>query len=169
MNFRLGQAKKAWAGSELQGMLPSDAQVAQMATFVMPEPTKAIYCGLAGRQQELHPWDVDAAMLDPLATSLPHLLTELNSDPEWQQQLRVFCAAYMGVEVSSALVAEADRLGFRLLGQVAGDAAAPGAGAQQQRWRQFRFQFQREMKNAEGFWNMLREMGQEVEAAGTAS
>eukprot|EP00887_Chlorella_sp_A99_P002329 scaffold10.g2329.t1 len=135
------------------------------------------YVDATGKQHDLQPWDVDAALLDPLATSLQEVLLELNDDPEWQGQLRLFCAAYLSAEVSAALVTEADRLGFTLLGQLAGaaaEAAAAGGGggdtaaAAALRWRQFRFAFQREVRDLDGFWAMLDGMREEVPAAAAA-
>ena len=53
---------------------------------------------------------------------------------------------------------EVDKHGFTLLGRPAG----AGEGA---RWRQYRFQFQREMRDADAFWTMLDDMRREVEGA----
>lgn len=58
------------------------------------------------------------------------VLTELNEDPDRRQQLRGFCAAYLGVEVDDVLVTQADRLGFVLLGRPTAPAAVTAAAPQ---------------------------------------
>lgn len=63
----------------------------------------------------------------PAAVGQQDLLLQLLEDPEQRHQLRAFCAAYLGVQVSDALVTEADRFGFTLLGKpAAGEQRAPG-------------------------------------------
>ncbi|GAB4814050.1 hypothetical protein N2152v2_001096 [Parachlorella kessleri] len=93
------------------------------------------------------------------------LLLNLLEDPDRRRQLRTFCTAYLGVEVTDALATEADRLGFTLLGKPAVGADDEGEQAKTQRWRQFRIGFQRELRNQEAFLRMLDDMWAEVEQA----
>lgn len=49
------------------------------------------------------------------APGLARLLSSINTDETHTASLRDFCAAYMDVEVSSALMTQADRRGFSLI------------------------------------------------------
>ena len=92
-------------------------------------------------------------------------------------------AAYLGVHAREVLLAEADRLGFTLLGAPTAVATADAAaGAQQaeqraeqqaqqaqQRWRQFRIGSSREIRSKQAFVELLEQMRAEVAAAAGAA
>lgn len=171
-----------------------------LPTPVPPHPlqdiTQAVYVDAAGRQQPVAPEELDSCYLDPLALTQHDLLAELNNSPAWQAQLRLFCAAYLGVHAGEVLLTEADRMGFTLLGapqaaagSAAGEAAGGGAAtappqqqqqheqqagaqeqqAQQQRWRQFRIGSARELRSRAAFMELLEQMRAEVAAAAGAA
>jgi hypothetical protein len=116
--------------------------------------------------------------LPPFAAAVCQLdlLAELNESGEWRREFTLFCAAYLGVEAADAFVLSADRLGFSVLGRVAGDSgggegggtAGSGAGVgegREGRWRLFRFAFEREVSGREAFMHILDEMRREVVTA----
>ena len=166
----LAQARKALGATSLAALLPSEAAVAAggLVGYALPSPARAQFVDAAGAQHELDPQEVDSAALDPLALQQHDLLAELNDEGGGQAALRLFCAAYLGVDVDAALLLQADRLGLTLLGQPAGAAQGGGSGggaSPSQRWRMYRIQFQREQRSVAGWQRMVDEMRREVESA----
>ena len=194
VRFACEQARKACRGAPaLAALLPPEARLPELAGFRLSSISRCVYVDAAGRQHAVAPDDLDGALVDPLALSQHDLLAAVNDTPEWQLQLQLFAAACLGVGTREVLLAEADRLGFTLLGRPleaaaaqgeagAGAAAGADAGAaaaggapeggpqqqqqqQQQRWRQFRIGSERELRDEEAFMGLLEQMKAEVQAA----
>lgn len=66
----------------------------------------------------------------------------------------------MQVRVQDAYIFAADRWGFNVLAKV-GSSEDTEAGEPNKLWREFRFAFSREVKDAEGFCVLLAEMEKE--------
>ena len=76
------------------------------------------------------------------------------------RDITVSCTVYLQVRVQDAYIFSADRWGFNVLAKAVpseeSDAAEPN-----ELWREFRFGFAREVKDAEGFCVLLAEMEKE--------
>ncbi|CAG9462030.1 unnamed protein product [Pedinophyceae sp. YPF-701] len=129
-------------------------------------PESVTYIDRQGRTMRLSADEVHEAYTDPLAASQAAIVGALNQSGERRAAFAAFCAGYMGREVRDAVMVQVDRGGFTLLAQEAGaDGAAPVH-------TEFRFQFQREARDAGTLGAMLddmaRECGGDVQGASQA-
>ena len=83
------------------------------------------------------------------------LLARLNGGADAQAAHLSLCEAYLGVRVAQAFIFSVDRTGFSMLGC----DGAPGAP-----WREFRFAFSNEVRDAAGLEATLRDMAAEAHA-----
>ncbi|KAL6778830.1 hypothetical protein ACKKBF_B04450 [Auxenochlorella protothecoides x Auxenochlorella symbiontica] len=166
---QVSEARRAWRGTSLLDLLPPESELEHLRGFSLPEPSRCQLVDAAGKQHELAPEAVDAALLDPIAYSQMDLLRMLSEEEGWQAALRLFCAGYLGVEAGpGALAVAADRMGLTVLArevQAAASGVEPPPEPTGGRWRQFRFAFQRELRGRSDFVRMLESMREEVEAA----
>ena len=170
VRWALEQARKACAvagAPALAALLPPEEQLGELLGFHMSGISQAVYVDAAGKQHPVAPEELDSSFLDPLALSQHDLLAALNTQPQWQAQLQLFCAAYLGVHTSEVLLAEADRQGFSLQGGQQGQQQQQ-QGQQEQRWRQFRIGSSRELRSQQQFMELLEAMKAEVLAAAGA-
>lgn len=72
----------------------------------------------------------------------------------------VSCAVYLQVRVQDAYIFSADRWGFNVLAKAVPSEESE-ATEPNKLWREFRFGFAREVKDAEGFCVLLAEMEKE--------
>lgn len=133
VKFAVDQARKAFASApSLAAQLPEASALPGLLGYRLQDISQAVYVDSAGKQQAVPAEELDSCFLDPLALSQHDLLTQLNQSPDWQNQLRLFCAAYLGVHSTKVLLVEADRLGFMLAGAPMEAAGAGASGAAQQ-------------------------------------
>lgn len=172
VRFAVDQARSALAAAPaLAAQVPAAEQLPGLAGFRLGDVSQAVYVDARGKQHPVAAADLDSAFLDPLAHSQHDLLAAMNTDAGWQEQLRLFCAAYLGVHATEVLLTEADRMGFSLLGRPpagapeTAEAAAAGQQQAQQRWRQFRIGSSCELRNPRAFLDLLEQMREEVKAA----
>ncbi|KAL4440393.1 hypothetical protein ABPG75_003394 [Micractinium tetrahymenae] len=169
VKFAVEQARKACSPAPgLASLLPgNDGTMSGLVGYRLRGITQAVYVDMTGKQHSVAPEELDSCLLDPLALCQHDLLAELNQGEEWQAQLQLFCAAYLGVHASEVLLTQADRLGFTLLGAPAQQAQQAQQG--QQRWRQFRIGSARELRGRQQFLELLQQMRAEVAAAAGAA
>lgn len=74
--------------------------------------------------------------------------------------ITVSCAVYLQVRVQDAYIFAADRWGFNVLANVMPKEDSDAVDSNKL-WREFRFGFAREVKDAEGFCVLLAEMEKE--------
>eukprot|EP00897_Mesotaenium_endlicherianum_P003619 jgi/Mesen1/3285/ME001906S02384 len=88
------------------------------------------------------------------------LLEGLNRSPAHRRAFVMFCAAHMRTHAEDAFIYSADRWGFNLLANIVLEGEEGSA-----QWKEYRFGFQSEVRDAEGFCLVLEEMEKEIGAA----
>lgn len=123
-------------------------------------PKSCHFVDVLGGRHEVDVGDIAGAAVDPLCRVLLALVDGINQSETRRFALIVFCAVYLQVRVQDAYIFAADRWGFNVLAKAVpseeSDAAEPN-----KLWREFRFGFSREVKDAEGFCVLLAEMEKE--------
>jgi hypothetical protein len=98
---------------------------------------------------------VAGALVDPFAVGSAALLTRLNGAADAPATLHALCAAYLGLDVAEARLFGVDRAGIGLLARTEPDAP----------WREFRFAFSAEVRDAAALEAALRDMAEEARSA----
>ncbi|GJP74476.1 hypothetical protein CLOP_g5051 [Closterium sp. NIES-67] len=139
-------------------------------TFFRMEARSCQLVDFRGKRTSLPVADIKPAATDPLATSLLPLLLALNSSAASRAALASFCEAFLQVPArpQTTFLFSADRRGFNLLSQSLQPPQQQHVEESSQsgkpQWREFRFEFQREVTDAKGFMQVVREMEEEVKA-----
>ncbi|CAI5510818.1 unnamed protein product [Closterium sp. Naga37s-1] len=139
-------------------------------TFFRMEARSCQLVDFKGKRTSLPVADVKPAATDPLATSLVPLLLALNSSAASRTAFASFCEAFLQVPArpQTTFLFSADRRGFNLLSQSLQPPqqqhAEESSPSEKPQWREFRFEFQREVTDAKGFMQVLREMEEEVKS-----
>ncbi|CAI7892491.1 unnamed protein product [Closterium sp. NIES-53] len=139
-------------------------------TFFRLEARSCQLVDFKGKRTSLPVADVKPAATDTLATSLVPLLLALNSSTASRTAFASFCEAFLQVPArpQTTFLFSADRRGFNLLSQSLQPPqqqhAEESSPSEKPQWREFRFEFQREVTDAKGFMQVLREMEEEVKA-----
>ncbi|CAI5458632.1 unnamed protein product [Closterium sp. Yama58-4] len=139
-------------------------------TFFRMEARSCQLVDFRGKRTSLPVADVKPAATDPLATSLVPLLLALNSSAASRAAFASFCEAFLQVPArpQTTFLFSADRRGFNLLSQSLQSPqqqqTVESSQSEKPQWREFRFEFQREVTDAKGFLQVLREMEEEVKA-----
>ncbi|KAK9823928.1 hypothetical protein WJX72_006413 [[Myrmecia] bisecta] len=141
------------------GLMPARANVfAQLEQLPAGEMA---YVDTMSHKHTVDIADVDGALVDQLAVSQHALLNSINQNRELRSQLALFCQAYLQAPAEDALMIQADRLGFTVLGRTPTDD-----GSGKPSWCEFRFQLTRELADAAALQQMLTEMRVEIDQAG---
>jgi hypothetical protein len=95
---------------------------------------------------------------DPLGTWSTKLVDGINKNESRRRALILFCLYFLDINARDAYMVSVDRKGFHLLGKVPSEQEA----GDEYQWREFRFEFEEEVKDVEAFCHQLVEMEQEV-------
>ncbi|KAL9290238.1 putative FMN-binding split barrel, hem oxygenase HugZ-like superfamily [Arabidopsis thaliana] len=95
---------------------------------------------------------------DPLGNWSTKLVDGINKNESRRRALILFCLYFLDINARDAYMVSVDRKGFHLLGKVPSEQEA----GDEYQWREFRFEFEEEVKDVEAFCHQLVEMEQEV-------
>ncbi|KAF3585701.1 hypothetical protein F2Q69_00032447 [Brassica cretica] len=87
-----------------------------------------------------------------------NLVDGINKNESRRRALILFCLYYLDINARDAYMVSLDTKGFELLGKVPSEEE----GGDEYQWREFRFEFEEEVKDVEAFCQQLVEMEQEV-------
>lgn len=132
---------------------------AEYSIFSMA-PKSCHFVDVLGGRHEVDAADIAGAAVDPLCRVLLALIDGINKSETRRFALIVFCAVYLQVRVQDAYIFAADRWGFNVLANVMPKEDSDAVDSNKL-WREFRFGFAREVKDAEGFCVLLAEMEKE--------
>jgi hypothetical protein len=105
--------------------------------------------------------DIAGAATDPLCSVLAALVEGINQSEARRFALIVFCAVYLQVRAQDAYMFAADRWGFNVLAKVVPTNESVALDTNNKLWKEFRFGFSREVRDAGAFCSLLAEMEKE--------
>jgi hypothetical protein len=92
---------------------------------------------------------------------LAALVEGINQSEARRFALIVFCAVYLQVRAQDAYMFAADRWGFNVLAKVVPTNESVALDTNNKLWKEFRFGFSREVRDAGAFCSLLAEMEKE--------
>ncbi|CAK9215362.1 unnamed protein product [Sphagnum troendelagicum] len=124
-------------------------------------PRSGQFVDLLGVRHEVAVSDIAGAATDPLCSVLAALVEGINQSEARRFALIVFCAVYLQVRAQDAYMFAADRWGFNVLAKVVPTNESVALDTNNKLWKEFRFGFSREVRDAEAFCSLLAEMEKE--------
>ncbi|KAF8050414.1 hypothetical protein N665_1967s0002 [Sinapis alba] len=121
-------------------------------------PSSCMFIDANGANKEIDLKVLELSKADPLGAWSTNLVDGINKDESRRRALILFCLYYLDINARDAYMVSVDTKGFDLLGKVPSEEEA----GDEYQWREFRFQFEEEVKDVEAFCHQLVEMEQEV-------
>ncbi|CAN8260505.1 unnamed protein product [Cochlearia groenlandica] len=121
-------------------------------------PSSCMLIDPNGARKEIDLKVLELSKADPLGAWSSKLVDGINKNESRRRALILFCLYYLDINARDAYMVSVDKKGFDLLGKVPNEEEAED----QYQWREFRFEFEEEVKDVEAFCNQLVEMEQEV-------
>ncbi|KFK37838.1 hypothetical protein AALP_AA3G035700 [Arabis alpina] len=121
-------------------------------------PSSCMFIDTTGATKEIDLKVLELSEADPLGAWSTKLVDGINKDESRRRALILFCLYYLDINARDAYMVSMDKKGFYLLGKVPSEEE----GGDEYQWREFRFEFEEEVKDVEAFCHQLMEMEQEV-------
>ncbi|CAH8386185.1 unnamed protein product [Eruca vesicaria subsp. sativa] len=121
-------------------------------------PSSCMFIDANGTNKEIDLKVLELSKADPLGAWSTNLVDGINKNESRRQALILFCLYYLDINARDAYMVSVDTKGFYLLGKVPSEEEA----GDEYQWREFRFEFEEEVKDVEAFCHQLVEMEQEV-------
>ncbi|KAJ4892839.1 Uncharacterized protein Rs2_19633 [Raphanus sativus] len=121
-------------------------------------PSSCMFIDANGANREIDMKVLELSKADPLGAWSTNIVDGINKDESRRRALILFCLYYLDINARDAYMVSVDTKGFDLLGKVPSEEEA----GDEYQWREFRFQFEEEVKDVEAFCHQLMEMEQEV-------
>ncbi|KAL0817989.1 hypothetical protein Bca101_074433 [Brassica carinata] len=121
-------------------------------------PSSCMFIDANGANKEIDLKVLELSKADPLGAWSTNLVDGINKNESRRRALILFCLYYLDINARDAYMVSLDTKGFELLGKVPSEEEAGDA----YQWREFRFEFEEELKDVEAFCHQLVEMEQEV-------
>ncbi|CAF2103352.1 unnamed protein product [Brassica rapa] len=121
-------------------------------------PSSCMFIDANGANREIDLKVLELSKADPLGAWSTNLVDGINKNESRRRALILFCLYYLDINARDAYMVSVDTKGFDLLGKVPSEEEA----GDEYQWREFRFEFEEEMKDVEAFCHQLVEMEQEV-------
>ncbi|CAF1940245.1 hypothetical protein Bca4012_075146 [Brassica carinata] len=121
-------------------------------------PSSCMFIDANGANKEIDLKVLELSKADPLGAWSTNLVDGINKNESRRRALILFCLYYLDINARDAYMVSLDTKGFELLGKVPSEEE----GGDEYQWREFRFEFEEEVKDVEAFCQQLVEMEQEV-------
>ncbi|XP_023642562.1 uncharacterized protein LOC17890688 isoform X2 [Capsella rubella] len=121
-------------------------------------PSSCMFIDPNGATKEIDLKVLELSKADPLGIWSTKFVDGINKNESRRRALILFCLYYLDVNARDAYMVSVDKKGFKLLGKVPSEEEA----GDEYQWREFRFEFEEEVKDVEAFCHQLVEMEQEV-------
>uniref|UniRef100_A0A1J3E4K3 DUF2470 domain-containing protein n=1 Tax=Noccaea caerulescens TaxID=107243 RepID=A0A1J3E4K3_NOCCA len=121
-------------------------------------PSSCMFVDPNGAKKEVDLKVLELSKADPLGAWSLKLVDGINRNESRRRALILFCLYYLDINARDAYMVSVDKKGFDLLGKVPSEEEA----GDEYQWREFRFEFEEDVKDVEAFCLQLVEMEQEV-------
>uniref|UniRef100_A0A1J3I2R6 DUF2470 domain-containing protein n=1 Tax=Noccaea caerulescens TaxID=107243 RepID=A0A1J3I2R6_NOCCA len=121
-------------------------------------PSSCMFVDPNGAKKEVDLKVLELSKADPLGAWSLKLVDGINRNESRRRALILFCLYYLYINARDAYMVSVDKKGFDLLGKVPSEEEA----GDEYQWREFRFEFEEDVKDVEAFCLQLVEMEQEV-------
>ncbi|PIN20831.1 hypothetical protein CDL12_06469 [Handroanthus impetiginosus] len=122
--------------------------------------SSCMYIDGNGGIHEVNLEDIEKSKADPLSPFSMSLIDGINQSEMRRRALVLFCITFLNENAKDAFLLSVDRKGFDVLGKVLGPIKDDGSREYQ--WKELRFTFKDEARDAEKFCQQLLEMEEEA-------
>ncbi|CAH2055147.1 unnamed protein product [Thlaspi arvense] len=114
-------------------------------------PSSCMFIDPNGDKKEIDLKVLELSKADPLGVWSTKLVDGINKNESRRRALILFCLYYLDINARDAYMVSVDKNGFDLLGKVPSEEVA----GDEYQWREFRFEFEEEVKDVAAFCHQL--------------